>query len=85
MKAKEITNEAVGKYDESVNCRDIYKIYDKDTLSTLAANEWISYYMSGGDDTEDRQIAPTLSCFCSEEYKELGSDVQEERYKTSDG
>lgn len=48
--AKTMTNDLTLKYDESVNCKDMTKMYKAESLSTLAADEWIDYYQKGGDD-----------------------------------
>jgi len=76
VQAKAMTNDLVGKYDESVHCSEMEKMYKGDTLSQLAADEWLDYYKNGGDDI-GRQIAPTLSCFCTKEYNEIGNDAAE--------
>ena len=65
VQAKAMTNDLVGKYDESVPCKEMEKMYKGDTLGQLAADEWLDYYKNGGDDI-GRQIAPTLSCFCTD-------------------
>ena len=64
VKAKSMTNEIIGKYDESINCDELARMYDGKTLSRLAANEWMAYYRNGGE-INGRQINPTLSCFCT--------------------
>ena len=84
VKAKSMTNDLIGKYDDSVNCEEMNKMYKGDQLSQLAADEWIDYYKKGGDDI-GRQIAPTLSCFCTQEYMHSGNDAAENTYKASDG
>lgn len=67
FKAKATTTELTGKYDVSIKCSELSKIYSKEQLSSLAADEWLDYYKNGGQD-EDRQIAGTLACFCTDEY-----------------
>jgi len=84
VKAKAMTNELVGKYDESVNCSEMHKMYQRTTLMQLASDEWLEYY-SMEEDAEDRLIAPTLTCFCSAEYEEEGADAAEKMYKSSEG
>ena len=42
--AKGLTNETVGKYDDSIKCRELHTMYDSSTLQKLAADEWIDYY-----------------------------------------
>lgn len=44
VQAKAMTNETIGKYDESVNCREMQKMYKDNTLSQLAADEWLEFY-----------------------------------------
>lgn len=67
VQAKAMTNDLIGKYDESVNCGDMKKMYQESQLSQLAADEWLDYYKNGEEDV-GRQISPTLSCFCTEQY-----------------
>ena len=43
-----MNNEVIGKYDESINCDEMAKMYNSKTLSRLAANEWVDYYHGGG-------------------------------------
>jgi hypothetical protein len=64
VQAKSMSNDLIGKYDDSMNCKEVAKMYPPKTLSMLAADEWIDYYRNGGDDI-GRQISPTLSCFCT--------------------
>ena len=84
VQAKILTNELTGKYDTSINCKELDTMYDKKTLEELASDEWVDFYKKSTDDS-DRQIAPTLSCFCNDQYVELGSDVAEMDFKSSDG
>ena len=84
VKAKQMTNELIGKYDESINCEEMGKMYKGNTLSLLAADEWIDYYKKGGDDI-GRQISPTLSCFCTQQYLDVGNDAAEVEHSSSDG
>ena len=49
VKAKAMTNEIIGKYDESINCDELARMYDAKTMSRLAANEWVAYYRNGGE------------------------------------
>ena len=85
VKAKSMTNDLIGKYDDSINCNEMGHMYPPATLSQLAADEWIGYYKTGDTDDSTRQIAPTLSCFCTSEYMELGSDAADKTYTSSDG
>jgi len=71
VQAKAMTNDLIGKYDDSINCQEMGHMYPPATLSQLAADEWIDYYKNGGDES-GRQISPTLSCFCTAEYVEIG-------------
>lgn len=80
-----MTNDLIGKYDDSINCNEMAHMYPPATLSQLAADEWIGYYKTGDTDDSTRQIAPTLSCFCTSEYMELGSDAADKSYTSSDG
>jgi hypothetical protein len=41
----------------------------------MAADEWFAYYKGGGMD-EDRNIAPSLGCFCADLMEEEGGDAQ---------
>lgn len=84
VQAKAMTNDLIGKYDESVNCRDMGKMYKGDQLTHLAADEWLDFYLKGGEDN-GRQIAPTLSCFCTSAYNELGSEAATKTWKSADG
>ena len=65
VQAKILTNELTGKYDTSINCRELDTMYDKKTLEELASDEWVDFYKKSADDS-DRQIAATLSCFCND-------------------
>ena len=69
--AKGVTNDTIGKYDESIKCSELEKMYDAETLQKLAADEWIDYYRKGGEDM-DRLISSDLSCFCTAEYQRAG-------------
>lgn len=76
VKAKSMTNELIGKYDDSINCEEIHHMYPDNVLSQLSADEWVDYYKNGGEEQE-RQIASTLSCFCTAQYMEIGNDAAE--------
>ena len=67
FKAKDATKMLVGKYDVSIKCSELSKIYSRQQLSNLAADEWLDYYKNGGEDM-DRQISGTLACFCADQY-----------------
>ena len=82
--AKNTTNELVGKYDDSLNCNELKNMYDAKTEEKLAADEWLDYYKNGGEE-QGRQIAPVLSCFCTAQYMEVGSDAAEATYKSTSG
>jgi hypothetical protein len=82
--AKNVTNETIGKYDDSIKCKELAKIYTGDTLQKLAADDWIDFYINGGDDL-DMLIPPTLSCFCEAEYARMGNDVATTLYASSSG
>ena len=84
VKAKAMTNELIGKYDESINCSEMSHMYQKDQLSQLAADEWVDYYTKGGAEME-RMISPTLSCFCTGEYNSVGDDAAQTEYTSSSG
>lgn len=84
VQAKAMTNDLIGKYDDSMNCAEVGHMYDPKTLSQLAADEWLDYYRNGGEDT-GRQISPVLSCFCTGEYVEIGQDAAEQDYTSTDG
>lgn len=84
VKAKSMTNDLIGKYDDSINCNEMAHMYPPAALSQLAADEWLDYYKNGGDDT-GRQISPTLSCFCTSQYMEIGQDAAEKSYTSTDG
>lgn len=64
VKAKSMTNELIGKYDDSINCNEMAHMYKPATLSQLAADEWMDYYTKGGEEN-GAQISPVLSCFCT--------------------
>ena len=84
VKAKAMTNDLIGKYDDSINCNEMSHMYSRQQLSQLAADEWVDYYQNGGDDS-GRQISPTLSCFCTGEYMEQGNDAAENTYTSTEG
>ena len=84
FKAKDATKLLIGKYDVSIKCSELDKIYSKPQLSNLAADEWIEYYKKGGEDM-GRQISGTLACFCSDEYEDKGDDAATYNYLASDG
>ena len=63
FKAKASTKILIGKYDMSIKCSELSKIYSYPQLSSLAADEWVDYYKNGGEEM-DRQISGTLACFC---------------------
>jgi hypothetical protein len=48
----------------------------------MAADEWFAYYKGGGME-EDRNIAPSLGCFCADLFDEEGGDAQEMLFPTS--
>lgn len=82
--AKNLTNETIGKYDDSIKCSELNKIYDSATLAKLSADDWLDYYQNGGDDM-DMLIPPTMSCFCDKEYSKFGNDVATKFYLSSSG
>lgn len=82
--AKAATNALVGKYDDSIQCKELEKIYNSKMMEQLAADEWVDYYKNGGEDM-DRQISSTLSCFCTAEYERLGADAALNTYASSKG
>ena len=47
----------------------------------MAADEWFAYYKGGGME-EDRNIAPSLGCFCADLMEEEGGDAQEMLFAT---
>lgn len=51
VKAKSMTNDLIGKYDDSMNCDEVAHMYDAKTLQLLAADEWVDYYQNGGEDS----------------------------------
>lgn len=77
VQAKAMTNDLIGKYDDSINCSEMNHMYDSKTLQKLAADEWIDYYKNSGEEI-DRQISSTLSCFCTAQYVEKGNEAAEE-------
>ena len=66
FKAKASTKILIGKYDMSIKCSELSRIYSYPQMSQLAADEWIDYYKNGGEEME-RQISGTLACFCQAE------------------
>lgn len=84
VKAKSMTNDLTGKYDDSINCSEMNKMYQLPQLEKLAADEWIDFYKNGGQD-QGRQVQASLVCFCSDEYMENGNDAAEMDFKASDG
>ena len=52
VQAKIISNGLTGKYDNSINCKELETMYDKKTLSELAADEWIDFYKKSGDNSD---------------------------------
>ena len=52
FKAKDATKQLVGKYDVSIKCSELAKIYDYPQLSKLAADEWLDYYKHGGEEMD---------------------------------
>ena len=84
VKAKSMTNDLTGKYDDSINCSEMNKMYKIDQLEKLAGDEWIDFYKNGGQD-QGRQVGSTLVCFCSDEYLEQGNDAAEMNFKATDG
>lgn len=82
--AKNVTNDTIGKYDNSVKCSELNRIYDSKQMSLLAADDWVDFYQNGGDDV-DALIPPTLSCFCEAEYERIADDVAEAYYVSSNG
>lgn len=84
VKAKSMTNETIGKYDESINCDEMAKMYSSKTLSRLAADEWVDYYRGDGLQP-GRQVSPALSCFCTAEYERVGNDAADNTYTSKNG
>lgn len=82
--AKDAQKELVGKYDVSIKCSELAKIYPAAQLSNLAADEWQDYYKHGGQEI-GRQVSGTLACFCTAEYMEIGDDAAEKEYAATDG
>ena len=82
--AKGVTNDTIGKYDDSIKCSELAKMYDAETLQKLAADEWVDYYEHGGEDME-RLISSDLSCFCTAEYNRVGSAAAGNLYPSSSG
>lgn len=62
--AKDAQKDLVGKYDVSIKCSELAKIYSDGQLTNLAADEWLDYYKHGGEET-GRQINGNLACFCT--------------------
>lgn len=50
FKAKDATKLLVGKYDVSIKCSELNKIYTREQLKNLAADEWLDYYKHGGEE-----------------------------------
>ena len=46
--AKDAQKDLVGKYDVSIKCSELSKIYSEGQLTNLAADEWLDYYKHGG-------------------------------------
>ena len=84
VKAKQMSNDLIGKYDDSINCSEMSHMYAPAQLSKLAADEWTDYYKNGGAEQE-RMISPTLSCFCTDQYMQFGSDAAATEFETSNG
>lgn len=63
--AKDAQKDLVGKYDVSIKCSELAKIYPNQQMQMMAADEWLDYYKHGGEDI-GRQISGTLACFCSD-------------------
>jgi hypothetical protein len=84
VKAKSMTNDLTGKYDDSINCSEMNKMYKINQLEKLAADEWIDFYNNGGQE-QSRQVQSSLVCFCSDEYLENGSDAAKMEFKATDG
>ena len=82
--AKGVTNDTIGKYDDSIKCTELNNMYDSATLQKLAADEWQDYYTKGGEE-DDRLISSDLSCFCSAEYDRVGNAAANMKYKATDG
>ena len=83
FKAKATQKELIGKYDVSIKCSELSKIYSYPELSKLAADEWVNYYEQGGEE-QGRQIEGTLACFCADEYGRQGDDAATNKYLSSD-
>ena len=83
FKAKASQRILIGKYDMSIKCSELNKIYSYPQLSQLAADEWVDYYKNGGEEM-DRQISGTLACFCQAESDRIGSDAATQTYMASD-
>lgn len=82
--AKDAQKDLVGKYDVSIKCSELDKIYSEGQLTNLAADEWLDYYKHGGEET-GRQINGNLACFCTKQYDEIGDDAAETNYQSTDG
>jgi hypothetical protein len=48
VKGKSMTNDLIGKYDDSINCEELDKMFSPSVLEKLAADEWNDYYKNGG-------------------------------------
>lgn len=82
--AKGLTNDATGKYDESIKCSDYKKMYDLKTFEQLAADEWVDYYEGGGEDME-RLVSSVLSCWCTDQYTKFGNEASDMKWDSSTG
>jgi hypothetical protein len=83
FKAKDMQNVLVGKYSTDIKCSELKDMYSDDAIQLMAADEWFAYYKKGGMEN-DRNIASSLSCFCTDLFEEEGSDAQEMLFATSD-
>ena len=52
FKAKASQRILIGKYDMSIKCSELNKIYSYPQLSQLAADEWVDYYKNGGEEMD---------------------------------
>jgi len=52
VEAKAMTNDLIGKYDDSINCEELDKMFGYKVLEKLAADEWNDYYKNGGMDID---------------------------------
>jgi hypothetical protein len=74
FKAKDMQNVLVGKYSTEIKCSELKDMYSDDAIQLMAADEWFAYYKKGGMEN-DRNIASSLSCFCTDLFEEEGSDA----------